>query len=246
MIKITSASNPKIKYFFSLKLKKNIIKEKKFMIEGENIINEGFRNNIVEILLITKENLFKDKKVEKILVNNSIIKKLSSSNTNIGAIAICKYHQLEVDFNKLNKIILLDQISNPKNLGAIIRTAKAFEFDAIFLYNDSTFYLNQETIRSSQGMLFDFPILKINDLNKFKDFKKYFFVLEKDSKNLKEIKVKNNQKTLLIFGNEKNGISKEILNNIEGEKIFIRINPKVESLNLASSVSIALHYFNNY
>lgn len=244
MLKIESISNKKIKYFFSLKEKKNILKEKKFIAEGENIIEEAIKNNLVLTLLISDEKFYKEEKIEKILVTKEIIKKLSFVKTNVGVIAICKYQPKKIEENKLKKIVVLDSINDPMNLGLIIRTAKGFNYDALILLNNSVFPFNEKVIRTSQGSLFSFPILETNNLNILRDFNCFLFVLKNEDLYMNDIK-NNFSKIALIFGNEKRGINENLLKNLIGKKIKIKINSDLESLNLSISSAIAMYYFNN-
>ncbi|BDV02318.1 MAG: RNA methyltransferase [Candidatus Hepatoplasma vulgare] len=244
MLKIDSISNKKIKYFYSLKEKKNILKEKKFLVEGENIIGEALKNNLVLTLIITDENLYEKESVERILVSKEIIKKISFVKTNVGAIAICKYQPLQIEENKLNKIIVLDEVRDPMNLGLIIRTAKGFNYDALVLLNNSVFSFNEKVIRTSQGSIFSFPIIETNNLEILRNFKCFYFILRNEDSYMNEIK-SISSKFALIFGNEKKGISNDLLNNLKGEKIKIKINSDLESLNLAISSAIAMYYFSN-
>ncbi len=240
MKKIESLSNPYVKYLFSLKdNKKNILKEKIFLIEGNHLIQEANSKNIIKELFITDEKMFADIDVKKTLVPKKIISKLSNKKTNIGAIAVCELLEENFGLEKMHKIIVLDSINDPGNFGTIIRVAKAFNYDAVVCLKTSPFKYSSKVISSSQGAIFKIPVLE-KEIDEIKDFYPYYFVLDKNSTSLTkfDFRTKKN-KYALVFGNEANGIRKEIISEYKGEKLFIKINDEVESLNVASAVSIA-------
>ncbi len=248
MEKISSNNNKKIKDLSKLKKKKYIIDKSLFLVEGNNLITEAFKNNIVKEILVSDDELyldFIDEKIERTLVTKEIIEKLSNNETNEGAIAVCylknNNKQKVEDFKK---IIVLDQINNPGNLGTIIRTAKAFGFEAVMLINNSVFPYNDKVIKSTQGAIFDYPIFEV-ELNQLKGiYYPYFFILDKNAHNIDNINIELNKKPIaLVFGNEANGISNSTIENWKGEKVYIEIDNSVESLNVAIAAGISMYKF---
>ena len=110
--------------------------------------------------------------------------------------------------------------------------SKYYSSDTIDLYNS-------KVIRASVGC-FDLPVINIDykDLNKFKMHTIYSTALYEDSVSLKKIKFK--EPFILAFGAEADGLTKEFLKN-ETVNIKIETSSKVESLNLASAVSVCLY-----
>jgi TrmH family RNA methyltransferase len=130
------------------------------------------------------------------------------------------------------------------NLGTILRTALGFEFNNVIIIKPCCDVLDPKTIRASQGSIFALNI-KIYDsyqtyAAEFINFEKYFFVLTGNIflNNVKAIP----EKYSLLFGNESSGIPLEIYQN-EQNLVTIKHSNKIDSLNLANSVSIALFYF---
>ncbi len=243
MNKITSLQNPYIKELAKLNSKKNILKDGFFLIEGKNVITEAYQKGRLEKLLITDLTIFKTFNLEKILVTKGIIAKISANVSNTEAVGICKIIPNSPDFNSYKKVILLDGINDPGNFGTIIRTAYAFNFDAIFTINDSVFEYNSKVIRATQGALFDIPIYHLETLEKLKDYKTFRFVINKKAKELHQIE-NSQEKVLLVFGNEANGIDPKTLEILKGEDVFIKIN-NIDSLNVAISAGIAMERFKN-
>ena len=243
MKEITSISNEYIKYLLKLKEKKYRHLENKFLIEGYHLVKEAYQANVLKEVLVVNSNANYEG-VSVIKVNEQIIKKLSSTITPQDIIGIC-----EIPKNKDikgKKILLLDNINDPGNLGTLIRSSLGFGIDTIVLSEDCVDLYNEKVIRSTQGALFKINII-IDDLKKVinelkeKDIKIYGTSLE-SSKFLQQYNVKNNYAILL--GNEAQGVKKELL-ELTDENIKIEIDTRLESLNVAVAGAIMMYHFNN-
>ena len=139
------------------------------------------------------------------------------------------------------KILALDGIENPQNLGMIIRSATAGDIDAIIWpKKGSASLVSPLTIKASVGTIFKLPILQTNSL--FKTLKELaisdakIITLDLSAKStLKELKTP--KKAIFVLGNENRGVSKEI-NSIANYKIKIPMQREVESLNVAITASL--------
>ncbi|NOQ50555.1 MAG: RNA methyltransferase [Mycoplasmataceae bacterium] len=241
MNKITSLTNPYIKKLFLLRDRKAILKHQLFLIEGENIIKEAYKCGLLTELLIINEKSGINYDVKKTFVTKEIINKLSMNKTNVGIIGICVFQPNTYDVNSFDKIVILENVNNPNNLGAIARSALAFGFDAIFLMGESVFQYNEKTIRSSQGAVFTMPIIEISNLKKLDKFTLFYFILNETAKNYQEIEL--NKKIGLVFGNEAKGLSSTLIKNNFNNSVYIPIK-NIDSLNLAIAASIAMVKFN--
>ncbi len=237
---INSRSNTYIKELAKLKTKREIVDKGLFLVEGRNLVLEAIQQGIVDNLLISDEEMYSIYDIEKTLVTDEIIKKLSSNKSNKGAIAVCKYEPLSVNLNLVNRIVVLENINNPGNLGTIIRTALAFGIDAVITTGDSVFIYNDKVIRAAQGAVFKMPVMQLKDYKQLKDFKPYRLILSESAKDINDIVV-DADKYALVFGNEANGISEELLENWKGEDVMIKISNNIESLNLAIAAGIAIN-----
>ena len=143
--------------------------------------------------------------------------------------------------NKLgNKIIVLDGIQDPGNLGTIIRSSVAFNFDTILISNDTVDPYNSKVIRASQGMNMKTNIIQGNlreYLTDLKDYKIYGTSVV-NGKNVKDISNKNN--LCVVMGNEGKGVSPEI-QKLCNDFIYINMNNECESLNVAVAASIIMY-----
>jgi len=239
---IFSRNNQYIKNILKLTSKRNILEAGLFLVEGKNLINEAINAEIIENLLITSDELYDDFPGEKTLVGKDIIHKLSFNKSNEGAIAVCKYEPISVNLELVNRIVILENVNNPGNLGTIIRTALAFGFDAVVTLGESVFAYNDKVIRASQGALFKIPVMQLKKFNNhLREFKCYKFVLSEDAIEVNKIDIED-KKVALVFGNEANGITDFLKNELKG--IDVKINIKnLDSLNLAISAGIAMEKF---
>lgn len=238
--KIDSLNNNYIKELSKLKLKKYRDAEKKFLVEGYHLVEEA-KDNLVEVLIVDEKDIVEG--VSNILVTKEIIKKLSFSETPQMIIGVCKYLSYNENEN-FNKVLLLDGLQDPGNIGTLIRSALGFGIDLVVLSNDSVDLYNDKLIRSSQGALFKVKAVQ-------KDIKKMISLLKKHNIKVFGTSLKNGKNLTsyekmssygLILGNEGNGVKKDIL-SITDENIFIEMNQELESLNVAISGAIIMHYF---
>lgn len=236
---ITSRDNGKIKHLRKLLDKKNSIEEKLFVIEGENLVTEAIKNNLlVELYLLDgTENTFD---FECDYVSENVMKSISILNSTSRVVGISKF----INKKELgNRVVLLDGVQDPGNAGTIIRNAVAFNIDTVVFSKGSVNPYNDKVLRSTGGMIYNVNII-IDDLkNVIKVLKenniKVYSTSLKSSKSLETIP--KTDKYAIIFGNEGNGISNDIL-NLSDESIRIDMMDACESLNVGVSSGIVLYY----
>jgi len=138
------------------------------------------------------------------------------------------------------RLMVLDGIHNPQNLGMIIRSCSAGNIDAIILPTKNSAQISPLVIKASVGTLFRMPIIKTNSLvktlEKFKRANAKLYTLSSKAKNSYRDE-KYSTKTLFILGNESRGISQEI-EFISDISIAIPMKRGVESLNVAVTASL--------
>lgn len=243
MKEITSLNNEYIKYLCKLKEKKARTVEKKFIIEGYHLVNEAYKANILKEILLTEDtNDYTD--IAKIKVTEAIIKKISTTVNPQNIIGIC-----DITFKKEikgTKILLLDNINDPGNLGTLIRSSLGFGIETIVLSNDCVDLFNEKVIRASQGAIFKMNII-IDDLKQvITKLKKQGIKVFGTSLNSSQFlqKIDKTSKYAILLGNEANGVKEELL-QLTDQNIKIEINNELESLNVAVAGSILMYYFNN-
>ncbi|SHO81430.1 RNA methyltransferase, TrmA family [hydrothermal vent metagenome] len=154
-----------------------------------------------------------------------------------------QYSNSEIEFMKDNsnyRLIALDRVQNPQNLGMIIRSITAGNIDGLILEDKNSAKISPLVIKASAGTLFKIPIIKTKSLYKtlkaFQNSNADIYTLSPNAKiNYKEQQY--GDKTIFILGNESDGVSKEI-EGISDKLIKIDMNRGVESLNVAVTASL--------
>ena len=237
---ITSLENERIKKLKKLKQKKYRELTNSYLIEGKHLVFEAYQAQCLDLLILV-EGINLDLDVQTLYITKEIMKVLSDVETPPSIMGVCRKKEIESNENKL---LLLDSIQDPGNLGTIIRSAVAFGIDKIYLGENSVDVYNPKTIRSSQGMIFKINIEQTNLLN-------LIFELKKDNISIIGTKVDggNSLKTFeipekfaIIMGNEANGVSNEIFELCD-KYLYIDMNKDCESLNVAVATSIILYEF---
>ena len=142
--------------------------------------------------------------------------------------------------NSSYKVIALDGIHNPQNLGMIIRSCAAGDVDAIILPTKNSAQISPLVIKASVGTLFRLPIIKtdsfVKTLEKFKQEEAKLYTLSSHAQS--SYKDENyGQKTVFILGNESEGVSSEV-EKLSNASIAIPMKRGVESLNVAVTASL--------
>ena len=236
MEKIVSLDNNYIKKVRKLKQKKYRDEYGLFIVETPHLIKEAIKKGLLEILLTTKVPEFD---VEYKLVSENILKSITSLKSipeSIGIVKIKKEEEIG------EKVLILDDIQDPGNLGTIIRSSVAFNVDTIILSENTVDLYNPKVINATQGMLFSQNIVK-------KDLKEIIPILKNNNYmiygtdvingiDIKNVKLK--EKMAIIMGNEGKGVSSKIKTMVD-ENIYIKMNENCESLNVGVAASIILY-----
>ena len=231
---ITSLENSKIKEISKLLTTKYRKKEKKFLVEGAHLVKEA---RACGILL---EAFSLDEKEGYTQVTPQIMSKLSNTDTLVSEIGLCKM----IDKTELsNKMLILDQVQDPGNMGALMRSARAFGFDTIVLGLGCCDIYNDKVIRSSQGAIFKLNFINANLVEFIPTLKDYKVYGTNVVNGIELTKLESSNKLAFILGNEGNGVSKEVEALVDSN-IYISMND-TESLNVSVAGGIIMHYFNN-
>lgn len=240
---ITSIQNQQIKTFRKLHQRKHREQLQQFLVEGYHLVEEALKSDWeVEHIVMTDQ----AKKLEGItkekvmLVNQAVFNHLSQTESPQEIMAVIKKKKFQKITGK--RLLLIDRIQDPGNLGTIIRTAVAAGYDAIVLGKGTVDPFNDKVLRATQGAVFHLPLIK-------KDLRPMIDRLKKDSytivasclegaKNVETIKKPD--KFALVLGNEGSGISPEILSESD-IKVKIPIYGEVESLNVSVAAGILMY-----
>ena len=240
IINISSKQNTKIKEICKLISDNSYRKERKeFVIEGFHLLEMALEDKLVKAIFSLEPLKNIDEKITNYIVSEDILKKISTQKNPQGVVAICSMRK-EKEISH-NNVLYLDGVSDPGNLGTLLRTALAFSFKDVILSKGSVSLYNEKTISSSQGAIFRLNIISGDEQNLINLKEKGYKILATEIKGSVELKnIKKSDKQVLILGNEAHGVNEKIL-NLADERIRIDIN-EIESLNVAICGAIMMHY----
>ena len=246
---IVSKENEKIKYLKKLGEKKTRDEASQFLVENLIIIHDAMKSGFMPQAIFVFEEFLKSQNdkldfilkntKEYFIINAKINKYFSSLATPSGIAAIFDKKTESIDLDK--KVIYLNAINDPGNLGTILRTAAAFDLENIVLDEKCVDIYNSKTISAAKDAIFklNFSIDKnLEVFNKIKAKAKIYATCLSG----KELKKGffSEENFCLVLGNEANGVDDEILKLADG-LIKIPIGEKIESLNVAVASGIIFY-----
>lgn len=209
-------------------------------------IQTGLKGKLIGQL----ESLIRKNKINFSYVPTQKLDRLSKKNHQgvIARIAPIKFYTIDSFSEVLEKsnnpfVLILDQINDVRNFGAIIRTAEISGVDGIIIQNSSSAPVNSDTIKTSAGAIFNIPICKVNHI---KDAIYHLQSLnisiisasEKSEKNIYDVDLK--VPLAIIMGSEQKGINKSVI-NLSNESVKLPMYGKIESLNVSVACGIFLY-----
>lgn len=235
----SSIDNKKIKEIKKLNLKKYRDKTNLFLVEGEHLVIEAYKSGYLKELILEQDNDL-NLDITTNYVTNNVLKYITNLDTPQSILGICSKPQN--DTIKGNRLLILDDVQDPGNLGTVIRSAVAFNVDTIILSSNTVDLYNSKVIRASQGLIFYINIIVMDLTTTIPKLKNegYQIIGTKvtNGKSLKSIEKK--KKFAIIMGNEGNGIREDILSLCD-EYLYIDMNKNCESLNVGVATSIILY-----
>ena len=239
-------SKNKIKYIRGLSLKKNRIKEKCFIVEGEKSLYELLDSSfeVVELFALKEwinENKDVFEKVQAVSLRElEMISNLKSPNK---VLALVKIREQKIIFKQTEVILVLDDINDPGNLGTIIRMCDWFGVKQIVCSENTVDIYNPKVVQATMGSLFRVNVLYINLVKYLRTVNTLIYGAYMNGENIRNSNL--DRDSHLVMGNEANGISTEVSEFITDKIAINNIGGKAESLNVAVATSILLHEFCN-
>lgn len=229
---ITAKTNAFIKSIAKLKLKKYRLEEGLFIVESKKLVDEAVRSKVdVEYFIIRQD--IEDFLIPHIRVSKEVFAHLSSMVSPDGYMAVVRISEKK---ELGNRIIILDKLQDPGNLGTIIRSAEAFGFSTILAVNSVDFY-NEKTLRASMGSIFRLNLIAVKNFDR--SLVSSYKIYAADLKGKDYRKENYPEKLALLIGNEAKGLS-AFMRDMADEFIKIDMQGEVESLNAAVSASIIM------
>ena len=233
---LTSKNNNKIKYACSLKLSKNRNEFKQFLAEGYKSMQMALEANLLKDVFTLYE-LDLPEHINQYIITNEILEKLSNSVNPEGIVFISDIPNFD---NYGDKILFLDNVNDPGNMGTLIRTALSLGYSSVIYNKGSVSPFNEKAVAASKGAIFKLPVLEA-ELKEFKnDYQIIVSALHKNSIKLPDFKAED--KFVLVLGNEAHGVSIDTL-KLSDAVVEIPIEG-MESLNVAIAGGILMYELN--
>lgn len=240
---ISSKDNTRIKNYRKLHTAKGRKKTNQFLIEGVHLVEEAVNYKQPVDTIIIEDGFNHDLNLDKfktLYVSGDVMKSLSTLDTPPGIAAVVdQQKQGKVDFKR---VLLLEDIQDPGNLGTLIRTADAFGFKTVLITPKSADPYNPKVLRSAQGSHFHLDILQRAAAEAVESFKGIKIGTSLNDAVYIDDFNKPEGDIMLVLGNEGQGLTEETLQLMD-------INAKInmpgssESLNVAIAGAIMMHHF---
>jgi len=234
-----------VDFLVKLQKKKYRDEHQKFLLENPKVIWEEFSNPLLDSVYVT-DNFYKeneDRMVFKSIYRLSTkdLKRISKQVNPLGMIALFNMPKAKKFIFKSKNILLLDSISDPGNMGTIIRTADWFGFNHIFLSGNCVEIYNPKVVAASMGSIFNVSINpEANLISLVKDLKGEGYQIVVTDLMGDEFDIDKRANIALVIGNEGKGVDKKLI-AMADKRFKIMKEGKAESLNAAVAAGIVMN-----
>ena len=235
---IESVNNKEVVFLSKLRDTKSIKENKMYIVETPHLVEEAYKAGVL-LKVITSDETLNTYNVPTVLMNQKCMEKISTLKTPptvMGLVSLKENKEI-----KGKRIIILDNVQDPGNVGTIIRSALAFNVDTVILSNDSVNIFNEKLVRSSEGNIFKMNVVTMDTIEAIKKIKEMNIdVYYADMFGKEEISKVKASSYALVMGSEGKGISDKVKNECT-KSIRIEMNENTESLNVAVASSIIMY-----
>lgn len=208
-----------------------------FLIEGFHLLEEAVKSGMEVHQVFIEES--RQDRVQDFpnlsIVTREVLKSISDTENPQGVVAeVAKSDDSVIDF--AGKLLILENVQDPGNVGSLIRTADAAAFDAVICVGETVDIYSPKVLRSAQGSTFHLPIVQKSD--NIYDHVENLLVstLSRDSVDYRTVKLEHFS---LVMGNEGAGVSEKAIKSAS-QLIHIPMLGKAESLNVAVAGGILM------
>lgn len=243
---ITSLQNDHVKHWRKLHKRKERESSKSFIVEGFHLVEEACHSDwdVLEIIIqehVDLPDFCHGYPVTR--VSKQVFTYISQTRSPQGIAAKLKMKHAILSLN--DKVLIVDAIQDPGNLGTIIRTADAAGFSSIILGDNTVDVYNDKVVRATQGSLFHVSMVYQNLNKAIPQLQEEGYTIWASTLKNAEVyhQIKPNKKTALIVGNEGAGIQDSLLDIVD-TLVYIPIYGKAESLNVSVAAGVLMYYIN--
>lgn len=252
-MELTGLQNPMVKSAAELKQKKYRQQQGLFLAEGLRTVEEAVRYGAAQSIFYTAieddrtRAVLEEaaaKQIKLVCVSDKVLKKIADTETPQGIIAVCKMRSKRLDdFLASGKMLLvLDRVTDPGNIGTMLRTADAAGVGGLLLLQGCADIYAPKTVRASMGSLFHLPVLSgLSEELLVQAARKAGYELLvtclDGADNLYKADLQG--RIAFVMGNEANGVSDALLAAAD-KRVFIPMQGRAESLNVAMAAGIVM------
>lgn len=227
---IASTQNKRVKHLSKLSKKSYRYKHSEYIVFGETIVAEAFAHGVVKEIFAINNNIYK----QATIVNEDVMHKIvGQANTKVAALCIMKATEFDG-----GSTLILDNIQDPGNLGTMIRSAKAFGINNIFLGEGTVDLYNEKVLRSMQGVNYFVNILSGNIDEYLQSSPNKLITTFLDEPSCKISALEKSSAFDIMFGNEGHGLDSKFK---KYDRQNIVLNIEFESLNVAIAAGIIMY-----
>lgn len=222
-------------------------KTRTFIIEGERIVRDAIKNGAsVEYVILADDDISFDelKNIKTYQMPHKLFDTLKSTVNSQGILAVVRYTEADfdkIDFSAGGCYLYLDSVTDPGNMGTILRTADAFGISGVIISAGCVDVYNPKVLRSTMSGIFNIK-LYFDEGTALDSFRKNGYKITGaflDGTGIEQ-GIDYTEKSVVVMGNEANGISEEIEKFCD-EKITIPMTGGAESLNVSVACGIILY-----
>lgn len=241
-------SKGELKRYASLKQRKARAESGLFLAEGHKLVREGLESGCPCEIAFVREGFFgDDEETDRLLSNRRVeilgeqeFRKLADTESPQGVVAVFDWRGLVAERPSAEDLVALFDLSDPRNLGTIVRSADWFGFPELVVGEGCVDLFNEKTVRSTMGSIFHCRYVLSKDLvAELAALRPEYRVVTADLGGTDYRRRRRGGKTVTVFSNEARGPSEAIL-GITDEVITIPGLGRAESLNVSSAASIVM------
>ncbi|MGL4820369.1 MAG: TrmH family RNA methyltransferase [Bacilli bacterium] len=246
MKRIESTQNDAVKRWKKLLQRKHRYAARQFLVEGVHLVEEAARAGVIEQLIVVEGTQLPKAAGEvnalTYEITAAVAKEIQETETTQGIFAVCSMQFGEDVPSDVERVLLIDAVQDPGNVGTMIRTANAAGVDTVVLGKGSVDPYNAKTVRATQGAIFHTRIVQTELSEAMLELRNcnipIYGTAIQDAVPYNTIQVR--QSFALIMGNEGSGVNPSLLQQTD-ENVSIPIFGEAESLNVAVATGILLY-----
>ena len=255
IIDISSKQNKQVKEWRKLHRTKGRRQAGAYLVEGDHLIEEALASGQSFQALVVSQTYARSHDLDKFPVDtiyrldDEVLEDLALTESSQGILAILQRTDTVTNLatypSSLDRVLLLDAIQDPGNLGTMIRTADAAGYDLVVLGQGTVDLYNDKVIRATQGSLWHLPIIQADLEDWIPDFQAkqgrvLATALHQEALDYRQ--VSQSGPLAILVGNEGQGVQAALIQAAD-QSLYIPMPGRAESLNVAVATGVLLFYF---